>query len=129
MIDLKQKELYKWQNTNFPSEDLKKYTKNELIKIIKNLQMALGLCEEAGEIAHHVLKATQGIRGGVTGINKEQLGDGVADVLVFGQQLLSQNDINAEEVIDKTINEVLERDWKKNPTGTNAGEPIQLKLF
>ena len=129
MIDLKQKELYNWQNTNFPSEDLKKYTKNELIKIIKNLQMALGLCEEAGEIAHHVLKATQGIRGGVNGINKEQLGDGVADVLVFGQQLLSQNDINAEEVIDKTINEVLERDWKKNPTGTNAGEPIQLKLF
>ena len=129
MIDLKQKELYDWQNTNFPSEALKKFTKNELIKIIKNLQMALGLCEEAGEIAHHVLKATQGIRGGVNGINKEQLGDGVADVLVFGQQLLSQNDINAEEVIDKTINEVLERDWKKNPTGTNAGEPIQLKLF
>ena len=129
MIDLKQKELYNWQNTNFPSEDLKKYTKNELIKIIKNLQMALGLCEEAGEIAHHGLNATQGIRGGVNGINKEQLGDGVADVLVFGQQLLSQNDINAEEVIDKTINEVLERDWKKNPTGTNAGEPIQLKLF
>lgn len=107
MIDLKQKQLKEWQNKNFGvhNDDV--------------LKCALGIAEEAGEICHHVLKGSQKIRGGVDGINKEQVADGVADTLIYGIQLLSVLGLDAEEEITKVIEKVLKRDWIENPTGEN----------
>lgn len=119
-MNLKQKELYEWQNKNFKNEHLWKLSKGELIEMINRLQMALGMAEEVGEIAHHVLKGTQEIRGGVKGINAREVADGVADTLVFGTQLLSSLEIDAEYEIENTINTVLRRDWINDPNGDNA---------
>ena len=117
MIDLKQKILREWQDKNFGTND---YTL---------LQCALGMSEEVGEVCHHVLKGSQGIRGGALGkgINVKEVADGVADTLIYGLQLLSVLGIDAEKEIAKVIDEVLQRDWKKNPTGENMGKPIQQK--
>lgn len=106
MIDLRQKELKEWQDRNFGHQPPEMF--------------ALGMSEEVGEICHHVLKGLQRIRGGVNGINKKEVADGVADVLVFGIQLLSALDMDAETEISEVINKVLKRDWKKDVAGNNA---------
>ena len=116
MIDLKQKELHDWQERNFgnhPDDALK---------------CALGMAEEVGEVCHHVLKGTQRIRAGVNGINKVEVADGVADVLIYGVQLLSILGLDAEEEIAKVIDVVLARDWKKNPKGTNSAVQTKTPL-
>ena len=121
MIDLKQKELKEWQERSFPREELLELDKEVLVNMILNLQMVLGMAEEVGEVAHRVLKATQRIRSGVNGMDstfKREVGDGVADTLVFGMQLLSLQGLDAEEEISKTTKLVLGRDWQKNPTGS-----------
>lgn len=115
MIDLRQKELRDWQDKNFG-------THNDTL-----MQCALGMAEEVGEVCHHVLKGSQGIRGGALGkgINSKEVADGVADTLIFGLQLLSVLGLDAEEEIAKVIERVLQRNWKENPTGKDMGTPVQ----
>ena len=115
MISLKQKELKEWQERNFPTDGLMSLEKEELIKIILTLQVTLGICEEAGEVAHHVLKGTQSIRGGVKGINKKEVANGVGDNLIYGMQLLSLLNMDVEVEVEEVIREVLDRDWVKYP--------------
>jgi len=103
MIDLKQKELARWQAKHFGTHE------------DDPLRFVVGMSEEVGEVAHHVLKGIQGIRGGQGGINKHEVADGVADSFIYGMQLLSTLGINAEEVLERTINEVMQRDWINNP--------------
>jgi len=117
MVDLRQKELADWQAANFDNSELECLSREELIKTIHILQMALGIAEEAGEIAHHVLKGTQHIRGGINGINVKEVVDGVGDCLIYGTQLLTAVDADVEEGITSTIDSILERNWKENPTG------------
>lgn len=103
MIDLKQQELKQWELRNFGKQEL--------------YRRVLGMTEEVGEICHHVLKGEQKIRGGVDGINKKEVADRVADVFIYGINLLTELGIDAESVVSRTINDVLKRDWKKNPGG------------
>lgn len=108
MIDLTevQDKLWSWQITQFPEE---------VIKILR-LELALGMNEEAGEVAHAILKRSQNIREG-TDINKieELVADGVSDALIYGMNLCSTFNINFEEVFVKTVESVLKRNWKENP--------------
>lgn len=115
MISLKQKELKEWQERNFPTDGLMSLSKEELVKIILILQVTLGINEEAGEVAHHVLKGTQSIRGGVKGINKKEVANGVGDNLIYGTQLLSLLNMDVEVEVKEVIEEVLARDWVKFP--------------
>lgn len=108
MIDLKQKELDVWQAKNFGRHD------------DDALKCALGMAEEVGEVCHHVLKGTQKIRGGIDGLNKAEIADGVADTLIYGLQLLSVIGVDAEKEIVSVIDKVLARDWKKDPTGSKC---------
>lgn len=103
MIDLKQNELHEWMVKNFGGTTIE--------------HMALGMSEEVGEICHHILKGQQRIRGGINGINKKEVADGVADTLVFGIQLLSKLGLDAEKEIALVIEQVLKRDWNLNPDG------------
>ena len=112
-IDLMQAELYEWQKRNFGEHD------------DNALKCALGMAEEVGEVCHHVLKGTQKIRGGVNGINKKEVADGVGDVLIYGLQLLSTLDVDAAHEIELVIHNVLARDWVKNPDGKKMGKPVQ----
>lgn len=109
MIDLKQKELADWMKYNFGEHE------DDILKC------ALGMAEEVGEVCHHVLKGTQLIRGGVNGMNKAEIADGVADTLIYGLQLLSKLDMDAEKEISKVIEKVLKRNWIKNPHGNEEG--------
>lgn len=120
MIDLKQKELYAWQKRNFPTSNLEKLSKEELIKIILILQVTVGINEEIGEVSHHVLKGIQGIRSGVNGIDTEEVADGICDGLLYGLQLLSLLKIDAEGEFGKVIEEVLNRDWTNDPMNAVA---------
>jgi len=117
MIDLRQKELDQWQKRNFGSHN------DDLLKC------ALGMAEEVGEVCHHVLKGTQGIRGGVNGLNKAEIADGVADTVIYGLQLLSILGLDAEEEIAAVIAQVLARDWKADPAGASAGKPVNGGRF
>jgi len=101
MIDLKQKELYEWQSRNFPRERYLVLSKEQLVDIIYTLQVTL-------------LKGIQGIREGINGIDKEQVADGIADTLVYGQQLASELKIDLETEIPKVIDSVLVRNWIDN---------------
>jgi len=122
MIDLRQKELAEWQNRNFPRSRYEEMTKDQLIDMILAMQFSLGMAEEVGEVAHHILKGVQGIRNGVNGFDVEQIGDGVVDSGVFGQQLLSHFGIDSEKVTEVVIDAVLRRDWLNNPSGSNLKE-------
>lgn len=125
MIDLKQKELKEWQDRNFPRSRYENMTHDELVDMVLLLQFALGMAEEVGEVCHHVLKGTQGIRGGTNGMNKKEIADGVADTGIFGLQLLSRLDVDAEQEISEVTEAVLARDWKESPDGKNMGNPVQ----
>jgi NTP pyrophosphatase (non-canonical NTP hydrolase) len=111
----RQKELSEWQRKNF--------TKGEIgncdVCVFHHLA---GMCEELGELAHALLKYRQGIRGMTEVKMKEEVADAFGDVVVYGTQLLSELGIDAQETVEKTIEEVLKRDWKKDKTtgGTEA---------
>lgn len=125
MIDLKQDELKDWQNRNFPRSRYEELSHKELVDMVIMLQIALGVAEEAGEVCHHVLKGTQRIRGGINGVDKKEVADGVVDTLIYGTQLLSELNVNIENEAEKVIDTVLARDWTKNPTGRMMSKPVQ----
>jgi len=113
MIDLKQWELRAWQVANFGKHE------DDIFRC------ALGMAEEVGEVCHHILKGRQGIRGGINGINKKEVADGVADTLVYGLQILSCLALDAEKEIADVIDKVLSRSWVDNPSGVGFGSPVQ----
>jgi len=108
MINLKQKELHEWQERNF--KGTKSTTKPEWC--------ALGMAEEVGELCHLILKRKQGIRNYTDNDKaKELIADAFADVVVYGVQLMTCEGLDAEAIIQKTIDDVLKRDWRKDPVG------------
>lgn len=113
MLDLKQEELRKWMVANFGAtgEDI--------------LLMAMGMAEEVGELNHHVLKGWQGIRGGVGGFNKKEIADAVADTMIYGIQVMSILQMDAEKEVGLVIKKVLQRDWINNPEGNGNGKLAQ----
>ena len=69
--------------------------------------MIHGMSEEIGEMAHWYLKSKQGIRGVVASQAKEQMADAFADTVIFGIQAMTALNLNAEDVIRKTLEIVL----------------------
>ena len=108
-FSLRQKELADWQVKNFGGSTSEK--------------MALGMAEEVGELAHWLLKRSQGIREAVDGGDlKAEIADAFADTLVFGIQLMTIEGIDAEEAFNKTVETVLARNWKDNPEGKGESQ-------
>ena len=112
MIDLKQKEFKEWQERNFPASDFMALEKEELVDKFIIMKLTLGISEEAGEVCHHVLKGIQGIRGGKDGIDRVEVADGIADILIFSLGLLTLLGIDAEREIERVMGEVLSREWR-----------------
>lgn len=115
MNSLQQNALYNWQKKNFDNSELDNMSREELYELINKLQMVLGMCEEVGEVSHHVLKGSQNIRGGKGGFNIPEIVDGVVDSNIYGTQLMSMFDQNVEQETQKVVEHVLGRDWKDNP--------------
>lgn len=96
-----QEQTQAWREQSFPAEHR-----------TAPLQ-ALGVCEEAGELAHAVLKMEQGIRG----TREEHIAaaqDAVGDIVIYLMGLCTSLDINLEWCIAIAWAEVEQRDWSKN---------------
>lgn len=98
------------------------------------LHCALGVCEEAGELAHAVLKADQQIRGDVE-THKAAARDAVGDVCLYLMDLCNLMGWELEEVIREVAREVHRRDWnaereegEDKPPATPPGCPGGLWL-
>ena len=106
MIDLKQKELREWAERNFGE------------RTADTGDCVIGMAEELGELAHFVLKRKQRIREAANGGDfKAEIGDAFADVVIYGIQAMECEGIDAEAILRKTIEEVMQRDFKNNPSG------------
>lgn len=112
MIDLRQKEFAAWQRRNFGTPELS--------------DMIHGMAEEVGELNHWYLKGKQGIRGANEEIAREKMADAFADTVVFGLQAMTCLGLDADEVLNKTFDEVLARDWKNNPDGAGFSQHNQV---
>lgn len=69
------------------------------------------ISEEVGELCHHVLKMKQGIRKNED--HEAGVQDAVADIVIGVMAFCSQWDIDLEDLLCKTWNEVKQRDWTK----------------
>lgn len=93
----------RWRAANFPPEH--RDTTSQM----------LGIVEEVGELAHHVLKRHQGIRGN-RAEHDLQIFDTVGDIVIF---LMGFCDAEGLDLLD-TVNQVWQgvvskRDWKASP--------------
>lgn len=93
-----QQPLAEWQQRELPCEDEAK----------QRLRLALGVAEEAGEVARCVLKGDQGIRGGADAW-RAKLGGEIGDVVIYLIQLATLNDLDFEECVEGAVCKVLAR--------------------
>jgi NTP pyrophosphatase (non-canonical NTP hydrolase) len=72
----------------------------------------LGMVEEIGELAHHDLKESQGIR-----VNEDHIAgaqDCVGDIVIYMVSYCNARGWDLQEIIEKTWDKVSKRDWTKN---------------
>lgn len=93
-----QKPLAAWQARELPCEDAAK----------QRLRLALGVCEEVGEVARCVLKADQEIRGSAEEW-REKLGEEIGDAVAFLIQLATLNGLDFEACVEGAVCKVLAR--------------------
>ena len=86
------------------------------IRKMRIIKCALGMNEEAGELAHVVLKSLTGHYGfGNKEKEKEKVVDAVVDTFVFGIQILTEYGIKFEDAFPQILNDVLERNYNNLP--------------
>lgn len=101
-----QKRLAGWQRVNFGEPSLE--------------QLTLGVCEEAGELAHAVLKAAQGIRGMQDAdASKEAIADALGDIAIYAMQVAEAAGIDFFAAVEDTAEQVMRRDWRQ------GGDPVR----
>ncbi len=92
--------LHEWQSKNFGSQPIS--------------NAALGVAEEAGELAHAVLKRLQGIRGFRDDVKYHAaVTDAIGDIAIYSMQLCSAIGVSFDSVVRHTADHVLQRDWKR----------------
>jgi NTP pyrophosphatase (non-canonical NTP hydrolase) len=79
----------------------------------------LGVNEEAGELAHAILKRTQGIRG-TREEHDAAAQDAIGDINVYLMDLCDHEGWDYEAIIRDTAAKVLKRDWTQDKQ--NGGE-------
>jgi len=105
-VDLEkyQDEILEWSLQNFGE------VPNSQINL--RISSFLGVIEEIGELAHAILKSSQGIR-----TNEDHIAaieDAIGDLMIFLLDFCARNDLNLDTILRKTWNDVQQRDWKKN---------------
>lgn len=99
-LDVVQQEQRAWVGRNFPGRQA--------------YQPLLGAVEELGELAHHHLKASLGIRGS----QEEHLlaeRDAVGDIVLFLADYCSARGFSLQECVETTWATVRKRDWLADP--------------
>ena len=98
MSDL-QREVEPWLMHNFPTQE--------------PWMPVFGLMEELGELAHSLLKQSQGIR--TTEDHEAKAMDAVGDIAVFLANLCVQRGWDLEKIVETVWGQVKQRDWVANP--------------
>jgi NTP pyrophosphatase (non-canonical NTP hydrolase) len=96
-----QEERDRWIASNFPGDSVE--------------NAILGAVEEIGELAHHYLKAKQGIRGEET-YHREEMADAVADCVIFLAGVATNLGLDYGLLVQETWDRVKLRDWVADPT-------------
>lgn len=105
MIPDLQKMVGEWGEKNFPEENR-----------ITAMRCTLGVAEEAGELAHAILKRDQGIRG-TREEHDEAAQDAIGDIVVYLMHLCHTEGWDFRTIIWMTVDHVLKRDWLTDPAG------------
>jgi NTP pyrophosphatase (non-canonical NTP hydrolase) len=100
-----QAEIFEWSTRNFGE------LPNSQIPL--RISSFLGMVEEVGELAHAVLKWSQGIRG-TAEEHQAEVEDSIADLLVYTLDFCARNNMDAEMLLANVWAKVKLRDWKKN---------------
>lgn len=108
MISLKQNELNEWHKKNFD--------------VLNTHEQLIGMTEEVGEIAHYYLKGQQGIRGVTREVMIAKMVDGWCDTVIFGIQMMTSLNVDAEKALEMVIEQVLQRDWRKDKEGNTVSQ-------
>lgn len=103
-----QKNIYEWADRNFGPLDVR--------------EQCIGVTEELGEMAHAILKCSQGIRGYTKEKTKKEVFDAAGDIFIYLSNVCTLLGIDFEEAISDTVHKVLQRDWKENPE--TAGDEV-----
>lgn len=99
-FDALQKEYNEWQERNFPGTT--------------PVHQALGCCEEAGELAHAVLKLDQGIRG-TEEEHVANMKDAIGDFVIYAMGISKSYDFTIDECVKLAWARVRQRDWIADP--------------
>ena len=94
-----QRRVGQWHQRNFPDAT--------------EPQRALIICEEAGELAHVVLKQSQGIR--PESATDEMLADAMGDIIIATLAFAAHRGWDIGVILHTTAETVLARDWTKKP--------------
>lgn len=97
MIDELQTRVHEWHDRNFGDAP--------------QPLRALIVCEEAGELAHVILKQTQGIRADSS--TDAHLRDAIGDIGIALMALCSSRGWLFSDILTETAEMVLKRDWTK----------------
>lgn len=109
-----QKAVGEWADKNFPSEESR-----------GRLRCALGVAEESGELAHAVLKRDQGIRGTAKKHDADAK-DAIGDIVIYLMDFCHRAGWDFESIVREIADEVLKRDWTKDPNrGVCAMSAVQ----
>lgn len=93
-----QNEVGEWSNKNFGIQE--------------SWKPLLGIGEELGELNHAYLKRAQGIRKNED--HDAAIKDAIADMFIYMCDFCYRQDIDLEDTIIKTWDQVKQRDWTKN---------------
>jgi NTP pyrophosphatase (non-canonical NTP hydrolase) len=98
-----QAEILAWSTRNFGAR----------VPIAYDVSSFLGMVEEVGEIAHAVLKMSQGIKGSRAKHEADVI-DGIADLMVFTLDFAARNGLDAEKALEQVWAKVKLRDFTQD---------------
>jgi NTP pyrophosphatase (non-canonical NTP hydrolase) len=101
----------------------------------RNIELqALGVCEEAGELAHAVLKNKQGIRGYDRDKTRKEVADAIGDIMIYACGVADELDIDVSRAVNDAWQHVKERnitqgsDAGMGPTGVGCFPPVDVRF-
>jgi NTP pyrophosphatase (non-canonical NTP hydrolase) len=83
---------------------------------------ALGMAEEVGEVCHAVLKNVQQIRGYDTEKTRAEVGDGLADVIIYACGVADYYGVDLDAELARVWNHVRDRNITQGSMGN--GNPV-----
>lgn len=97
-LDALQKRVVEWQSENFPG--------------CQEWELALGVCEEGGELARSILKLHRKMR--KLNADESSLRDAIGDIVIFLFGICASRGWRMSVILQSTGEQVLKRKWKRS---------------